>query len=345
MDRPILLLCGGLQNSGSTLVSWCFLQRRDTDGVLDACNDELFVFPEDRLKAHYHWCKFTVGCFGFHDLRAFYADAGFRVMPLLVVRDTRSVFRSLLTKNYGRNGLTAEDPPLRMRMRRFKRDWKDFRAAGWPMLRFESLVGDPEITLHAACTALGLDWDPDMLTWPKLPEQVSFFLNGNATFQRSRQGGLATSLQPDLAHFRTDGIPIDDLRWLEENFYDFNVVHGYPLATSPAQDSSSEVKLAVPTMLHSRRTEAMQQSEQLRRRCACLAEENALLLAETAHLRRQISQQGEQLSGALARAALFEEVRHRLERFEGHFVLGPAIRCRRKALEFVRFIKRHRIAG
>jgi hypothetical protein len=98
-------------------------------------------------------------------------------------------------------------------------------------------------------------------------------------------------------------------------------------------------------MLHSRRTEAMQRSVQLQRRCACLTEENARLLAETAHLRQQISQQGEQLSGALARVALFEELHHRLERFEGHFVLGPAIRCRRKVLELVRSVRRHRIAG
>jgi hypothetical protein len=82
------------------------------------------------------------------------------------------------------------------------------------MLRFESLVGDPETTLHAACTALALDWDSGMLTWPKPPEQVSFFLNGNATFQRSRRGGLATSLQPDLAHFRTDGILTPRTGWL-----------------------------------------------------------------------------------------------------------------------------------
>ena len=36
-----LVLCGGLQSSGTTLVSYCFLQRGDTDGVLDADNDLL----------------------------------------------------------------------------------------------------------------------------------------------------------------------------------------------------------------------------------------------------------------------------------------------------------------
>ena len=36
-----LILCGGLQSSGTTLISYCFLQRGDTDGVLDADNDLL----------------------------------------------------------------------------------------------------------------------------------------------------------------------------------------------------------------------------------------------------------------------------------------------------------------
>lgn len=40
-QNRVLLLCGGLQSSGSTVISWCFLQRPDTDGFLDADNDLL----------------------------------------------------------------------------------------------------------------------------------------------------------------------------------------------------------------------------------------------------------------------------------------------------------------
>ena len=32
-DR-ILYLCAGLQSGGTTLISWCFLQRSDMDGIL-----------------------------------------------------------------------------------------------------------------------------------------------------------------------------------------------------------------------------------------------------------------------------------------------------------------------
>ena len=47
-DRTnVLYLCGGLQSSGSTLVSWCFLQRPDMDGVLDADSDLLPVLRRE----------------------------------------------------------------------------------------------------------------------------------------------------------------------------------------------------------------------------------------------------------------------------------------------------------
>ncbi len=39
MSSRRVILCGGLQSSGSSLISWCFLQRRDTDGVFDANGD------------------------------------------------------------------------------------------------------------------------------------------------------------------------------------------------------------------------------------------------------------------------------------------------------------------
>ena len=40
-----LYLCAGLQSSGSTLVSWAFLQRADMDGVVDARFDMLPQVP------------------------------------------------------------------------------------------------------------------------------------------------------------------------------------------------------------------------------------------------------------------------------------------------------------
>lgn len=48
-DRDgVLILCGGLQSGSTTLVSYCFLQRADTDGVLDSDNNLLPALDYDR---------------------------------------------------------------------------------------------------------------------------------------------------------------------------------------------------------------------------------------------------------------------------------------------------------
>src|SRR2546421_4373251 len=123
-DRP-LYLCAGTQSSGSTLISWCFLQRSDMDGILDADYDVLPRMPE-KLSAPLPWCKFTIAAFRFSDVQHHLEDEGWRVRPLLVVRDVRAVFNSLVTKTYGRNGTTADDPPIRLRLRRFPAAWATF---------------------------------------------------------------------------------------------------------------------------------------------------------------------------------------------------------------------------
>src|SRR5688572_25042630 len=99
-----LYLCAGPQSSGSTLVSWCFLQRADTDGILDARND---VLPDlAGIASPRAWCKLTISCFRLREMAAHYQDEGWLVRPLLVVRDVRAVFNSMLTKKYSRNGVT-----------------------------------------------------------------------------------------------------------------------------------------------------------------------------------------------------------------------------------------------
>ena len=115
--RRILYLAAGLQSSGSTLVSWCFLQRPDMNGFLDADHDLLRDIPQD-IGTPLAWFKMTISCFRLSEMAAHYEDAGWDVRPLLIVRDVRHVWNSLCRKPYGRNGTTAEDPPLRARMRR-----------------------------------------------------------------------------------------------------------------------------------------------------------------------------------------------------------------------------------
>jgi hypothetical protein len=225
--KKTLLLCGGLQSSGTTLISYSFLQRGDTDGVLDADND-LLPALDPRLARPFAWYKTTISCFRLGEMARHYRDAGWEVRPLLVVRDLRSVWASLVKKEYGRNGITAEDPPLRLRMRRFVDDWRDFEASGGASFRYEDFVAAPGATLQSVCGQLGLPWEEAMLTWPKPPEQIAHRGNGNESFWNSRGGGLLET----LSRYKPQTAPrlaAADLEWLETEFRDFNQSNGYPL--------------------------------------------------------------------------------------------------------------------
>src|SRR5256885_11418406 len=115
MPRPQPLCpCAGLQSSGSTVVSWCFLQRADMDGVFDARNDILPEIPD--VPTPRAWCKITISSFRFSEMKAYYEDEGFEVHPLLVIPDERAGFNSLMKNHNGSNGIPAQQPPLRMRL-------------------------------------------------------------------------------------------------------------------------------------------------------------------------------------------------------------------------------------
>lgn len=265
-----LILCAGLQSSGSTLVSWCFLQRSDMDGVLDAHNDELFVLPPRSVSTPHAWIKFTISCFRFEEVTSFYRDLGFEdVGCLLVVRDPRHVLASLRTKLYGLDGTTAEDPPLRMRLRRFRRDWEQFRAKGWPVLRYEALVAEPEATLRAACTELDLPWDEAMLTWPKPIERIRFPINGNRTLHATRDGGLANALRGWRVRSDVEScsLPEPDLRWVEAEFADLLAAEGYPPRLE-ADAGASAPPLPPPSFAVTRRHGRNRELRELRARAA-----------------------------------------------------------------------------
>lgn len=222
-----LYLCGGTQSSGSTLISWCFLQRSDMDGILDADNDLLANIPFQWGRPN-TWYKTTISCFRMSELMAHFEDAGWRVHPLLVVRDVRQVWSSLCRKPYGRNGITAEDPPLRLRLRRFKEDWELFRRRGWPMIRYETFVAEPVEVLRFVCSQLELHWDEAMLKWPKDPEAIASTKHGNQTFRQTRGEGLLQSIKPGSDELRPGAIPDSELKWLELEFAEFNQENGYP---------------------------------------------------------------------------------------------------------------------
>ncbi len=250
---PHLYLCAGLQSSGSTLISWCFCQRSDMDGAVDANNDILHEVDPTVGQPHV-WVKTTIGPFRLTELAAHYRDLGWPVTPLLVIRDVRDVWASLIAKPYARHATTAEDPPLRLRLRRFLDDWQRFEAEGGAMIRFERFVAEPEAALRQACAAMGLAWDGAMLSWPKPPGQIADPRHGNATFHASLGGGLHDSLRRDAAR-RPDRPCIlpGDLAWLESTFAAFNEANGYPAHRELALPADDPDAVALPSYEHSRR--------------------------------------------------------------------------------------------
>ena len=222
-----LFLCAGLQSSGSTLASWCFLQRSDMDGVLDGESDLLPVLADD-LGKPFAWFKTTISSFRLRELVDHYQHHGWTVHPILMVRDVRKAWASLLRKPYIHNGLSAEDPPLRLRFRRFKEDWELSRQCDWPVLRYESLLDEPESTLRAVCAQLSLPWDDAMVRWPKTIEQIADPHRGNDSFNATRGANLTDTISHYSDRAKSILLAGSDLDWLESEFREFNEASGYP---------------------------------------------------------------------------------------------------------------------
>lgn len=223
-----MILCSGLQSGGTSLVSWCFLQRMDMDGVYDMENSIIHT-DLSGIQTPYTWVKMTIGSFRTTDVKSVYEDLGYNVVPLLVIRDVRYAFASLLRKYYGINGNTAEDPPLRIRYRRFLEDWVQFRENNWPVLVFERFVQDPETELRAACASLKLPWDESMMEWNKAADSISYPSDGNRTLKEARMPGkgLQETLMQEKIDQAAGPIPRRELEWLEQIFSDYNRVNGY----------------------------------------------------------------------------------------------------------------------
>lgn len=249
MGSKPLFLCAGTQSSGSTLVAWCFLQRSDMDGVLDARNDLLPDLPP--VKTPNLYCKITISSFRFTEMIDHYQDEGWDVRPSLVVRDVRSVFNSLMGKTYGSNGTTAEEPPLRMRLRRFKQDWEATRGR-WPIICYEKMLVDAKGVLEQSCQAMGLPWDNAMLDWPKTKEQMADPGHGSPTFRKSRGGSFADTADASLAKVKVNNIPPADLDWLETEFAEFNREFGYVEHAERPASAPSEPR-AVPSFNSTKR--------------------------------------------------------------------------------------------
>lgn len=239
------------------------------DGVLDARFDHLPEVPGN-LAAPLPWVKFTIACFRFSEVKAHFEDEGWTVRPLLVVRDVRGVFNSLIRKKYGRNGITADDPPIRLRLRRFLEDWRMFRDLDWPTLRYEDFTADAEGVLRRSCQRLNLAWEPSMTSWPKRIERIAEPGFGNETFVLSRGSSLGATIKPSLSSIRTDHTPRADLEWMEREFAEMNAAMGYPEHVEPAAAPDLPER-AVPRFENTRRYERLRRKTRVSRFFAAAA--------------------------------------------------------------------------
>lgn len=245
-----LFLCAGTQSSGSTLVAWCFLQRADMDGVLDARNDLLPELP--KVSTPNLYCKITISSFRLDEMADHYRDEGWDVRPMLVVRDVRAVFNSLMGKTYGSNGTTAEEPPLRMRLRRFKQDWEKYRDL-CTIICYEKMLAAPERYLRECCNQLSLSWDQAMMDWPKAKEQIADPGHGSPTFRKTRGQGFGETADSSFAKLKVDRIPPEDLDWLEREFAEFNRMYGYAEHAERKTGDAAPAQRAIPTWQSTKR--------------------------------------------------------------------------------------------
>lgn len=267
-----MILCGGLQSGGTTLISWCFLQRRDANGVLDMVHD-IVRASFDEVREPVLWVKMTIGAFRWLDVFELYRDLGWEPTPLLIVRDARAAYASLLKKDYGKNGTTAEEPPLRTRFRRFLRDWELFRARRWPIIKYEDFLQDERAVLQRSCQALGLPWDEGMISWRKELSDIAYVNEPNRTFARSiAKGSLGAAMLPEKAAIQIDNLPPSELAWLEETFAAYNAVHAYPAHVAPAADKGLPAALPPPSFENTIRHWYLSEIERLQRELDVLQE-------------------------------------------------------------------------
>jgi hypothetical protein len=196
-------------------------------GVLDWFHDRLPELPKVPPAGNW-WCKCTIASFRANEIIEYVEDFGWQARPLLIVRDVRYAMDSLITRSYGRNSTTAEDPPLRTRFRRFLDDWKYFRNNGLPIIRFEDFTTQPEAELARVSSEMGLAWKDDMVNWPKPRDEVWLGGGANQGFIDSLGHDLYETLRKDATTRALRNLHKDDVAWLDDTFAEYNAALGYP---------------------------------------------------------------------------------------------------------------------
>mgnify|MGYP001237096728 CR=1 FL=1 len=221
LAKKNIYLAAGLQSGGTTLISHCFLKHEGLNGVLDMGTD-LIQVNFSRVSTPEIWVKMTVSSFRCQEAIEVYENFGHSVKPLLIVRNPFDVWASLKTKWYGLNSLTAEDPPLFLRFKRFLEDWRYFRERNLPIVCFEEFSSDPETALRETCNKLGLSYSDVMISNAIGIEDIAYVTEANPSFIKNLSGELISGISQD-----TKSLSSDEIQWISKNMRDLISHYGY----------------------------------------------------------------------------------------------------------------------
>lgn len=188
-----MILATGLQSGGTTLVSGAFLQHSELDGILDMASDRIEM-NLNRVSTPITWVKMTTISFRWKEVASIYEMAGYKVYPLLVVRNPFDVWVSLKHKWYGLNSTTAEDPPLTIRFQRFIEDWHFFKKNRFPILQFEDFLSNTESVLKTACVNLPIEYESRMTQKLHSLSDISYVSESNQSFFENLSSGISTNV-------------------------------------------------------------------------------------------------------------------------------------------------------
>lgn len=216
-----MILATGTQSGGTTLVSAAFLKHPELDGILDMASDRIEV-NLSAVTTPVTWVKMTTIAFRWQEVASVYEMHGYQPYPLMVVRNPFDVWVSIKKKWYGLNGLTAEDPPLFLRMQRFLEDWKLFMDSGYPVIQFEAFIESPEAQLRAVMEALPVKFDKAMLNPHTDLNSISYVAESNASFIESLNSGAS-----DKVAFKQALITGREVEWITQHFSEYIACYGY----------------------------------------------------------------------------------------------------------------------
>ncbi len=242
-----MILATGLQSGGTTVVSGAFLKHPDLDGILDMASDRIDTNLR-LVNSPVTWVKMTTISFTWREVAEIYQMQGYDIHPLMIVRNPYDVWASLKTKWYGINSVTAEDPPLVLRFRRFLSDWNWFRKQNKTIICFEEFILNPVQTLETACKSLPIEYIESLVNDRVKLDDIAYVSESNQSFMESLGTGVSSKIATHKKRLSES-----EYNWITESYKDVIKHYGYENNHQVYKDSSELGDEIIPKPFDSRR--------------------------------------------------------------------------------------------